>query len=1000
MIELVPARPSSSLVGRGADLERMAGLIGLAYDRPPAAAILLGGDAGVGKTRLLLELGAQAKAAGRRVLVGHCVHFADSAPPYLPLSEIFGRVQSSSPALAAALIDQQPVLARLMPGARRLGEGDGEAPGSPGPPGRAELFEAVHAAFSEMARSAPLLIVVEDVHWADVSTREMLSFLFARSFGEPVAIVVSYRSDDLNRRHPLRALVGEWARLPGVVRLHLSPLPDADVRSLVRSLRGAPIPEAEMSAIVGRAEGNPFFVEELVAAAAANRNGRSLPTDLVDLLLVRVDRLDPDTRLVVQAASVAGRRVSHEMLSRVVDVDAATLDAALRSAVEANVLVPVGDDAYGFRHALLAEAVYDDLLPGERARLHAAYAELLASGAVEGTAAELARHARAAHAVDLALRSSIEAGDEAMSVAGYAEAAHHYELALELIDDPAERGAPASADPAELTLKAGDALIASGNVFRAVTLIRDRLRHPPPDLAPEARARLLAALAAAGLQADIDVDALQVTTEALRLVPADPPTALRAQVLNIHARANFDRRRDDEAARWAEAALEVGQELGLPDVVADATTTLARVDERAGAPEASRKALERAAEEAAAAREPQAELRALYSLASLHYALGQLDEAMAACRTAVERARATGRQWAPWGLDARALAGIVAYTSGDWDGVARIVDVSDADPPPLGEVLLAAVGMCVSAGRGQPALDLLVHLRPWWERDGQIAVLSAGAAIDLLGDTGMLEEAVGVHDDAVTCLEEVWGSSSFPARIRLSALVLAQLAAAAATAPAAERRLLAARGERFSGAARDVVEDQRRLGRRLGVESDAWLARVEAEGARLRWTCGVAAESADSLVAGWVAAVTAFERFGHVFEAARSRARLAAVLRAAGRWEEAGREAALAREVASRLQAGPLLAELSGLGMGVGAGGGAGAAAGGRSGGPADEELTPREREVLELVAAGRSNREVGEQLFISAKTASVHVSNILAKLGVRSRTEAVAVARRRGLVD
>ncbi|MGH3453868.1 MAG: ATP-binding protein, partial [Nocardioidaceae bacterium] len=395
-----------------------------------AGSVVVAGDAGVGKTRLLSELRDQARAAGWRTVLGHCLDFGDSALPYLPFSEAFGRLASDSPALADTLVKASPAVARLMPGRRILSDAEHAAVERVE---RAELFDAIHRAIDHLANSGPLLLVVEDLHWADESTREMLSFLFTRPFNGRVAIVASYRSDDLHRRHPLRATVAEWSRLPGVARLQLDPLEDADVRSLVRTLHSAPMRERDVHTIVERAEGNAFFTEELVAATEGG--ARSLPTNLADLLLVRLDQLDDDTRTVVRAAGVAGRRVSHELLARVVEIDAGALDEALRAAVERNVLVAVSADSYAFRHALLAEAVYDDLLPGERVRLHAAYVAALRTREVGGTAAELARHARAAHDLTTAAVASVDAGDEAMTVAGPDEAARHYELALELLTE-------------------------------------------------------------------------------------------------------------------------------------------------------------------------------------------------------------------------------------------------------------------------------------------------------------------------------------------------------------------------------------------------------------------------------------------------------------------------------------------------------------------------------------------------------------------------------------
>jgi len=1006
------------LVGRADELDRLAELVGLA--RPLAGrgtavgtshrvgAVLLAGDAGVGKTRLLAELRDQTSDAGWRVIVGHCLDFGDSALPYLPFSEAFGRLAAESPALASALVDAAPAVARLMPQRRMLSGADaaetardgaveiGDQPGA-GRIDRSELFEAVHAALERLAKVAPLLILVEDAHWADQSTRELLSFLFSRRFSEPVAIVTSYRSDDLHRRHPLRTTVAEWGRLPGVTRLQLRPLGDADVRELVRVLHPAPLPEAELTRIVERAEGNAFFTEELVAAAELG--SRFLPTDLADLLLVRLDQLDDATRLVVRAAAVAGRRVPHALLAAVIDLDELALERAIRSAVEGNVLVPVGADGYAFRHALLAEAVYDDLLPGERVRVHGAYVAALLSGDVPGTAAELARHARSAHDPATAARASIQAGDEAMTVAGPDEAARHYEVALELLADPA-LAAASEVDVVALTVNASSAATNAGHVLRALALVQDQLMALPEKTPPLDRARLLVALAQAALLTDSNIDVLDATTEALRLVPAEPPTALRAQVVNVHARANSDRRRDDEATRWSSEAIALARDLGLPDVLADATTTLARIDDRAGDPESSRAMLQTIIAEARTAGEVAAELRGLFNLGQLAYDQGDLDAALGSYGAAAARARETGRPWAPYGVDSRILVAIVAYVAGDWALVERTVDVTGESPPGMSEASLAAAGLAVSAGRGErSAADLLPALRPWWERDGMIGVITAGSGIDLFGDAGDLAAATAVYDDAVATVAAVWQQPWFQARIRLSALLLGQLASVASRSNSADRGDLAARGAELAAAAAEVAEHAHK-GRPPGPEAEAWSARARAEHLRLRWLTGRDAPPEDELVEAWRHSVSAFETFGHVFEVARSRARLAAVLKAVGRPTEAAEHIAAARATAMALEAGPLLVELRAVG---GPGGGAAVLRGATSTRGAssrrDEPLTGREEEVLALVAEGRSNREIAKLLFISAKTVSVHVSNILAKLGAAGRTEAVALARRRGLL-
>ncbi|MEP7053768.1 MAG: AAA family ATPase [Actinomycetota bacterium] len=977
----------SPLVGRADEVTRLAAMVGISGVGRETG-ILVAGDAGVGKTRMLAELRDQAERAGWRVLLGHCLDFGDSALPYLPFTEIFGRLAARSAADAEALVSAHPAIARLMPSNRLLS--DDQRPEGPRVE-RGDLFEAVRSAFTQLAADQPLLVLIEDVHWADQSTRDILSYLFARRFSGQVTVVASYRSDDLHRRHPLRAVVAEWSRLPGVARLPLQPLGDLQVRELVRALHPAPMPESRVTNIVQRAEGNAFFTEELVAAS--DLGTQSLPTDLADLLLVRLDQLDDTTRRVVRAAAVAGRRVPHALLAAVVGIDGGTLDRALRDAVEANVLVPTGSDGYGFRHALLAEAIYDDLLPGERVRLHAAYAAVLGSPDVDATAAELARHARLAHDLATATRASIQAGDEAMALAGPDEAAQHYELALELMADKGF-AAKLNIDVIGLAIKASEAALAAGHVFRGLALVQAQLTALPPDAPPEQRARLLVAVAGAAILSDSNVDLLEVTTEALSLISAEA-TPLRARVLNVHARAHVDRNRDEDSVRWATEALELASALGLPAVVAEAATTLARVNERLGNPDASRQTLEQTIVDARAAGEVAAELRGMFNLGGLLYEQGKLEEALSVYDATCRRASETSRPWAPYGVDSRMMSGIVSYVAGDWDAACAIVDLTGESPPPLGEAVLDCVSMIVAAGRGDPrGLALLPALRAWWPRDGMTAILSAGAAIDLYGDSGDLAAANAVYDEVVATVSELWRLMAFQARIRLSALVLGDLAAAAATSVADERAALVARGDVLLANAVKSADKGRVRGQKRGPEGEAWVARVGAEHLRLRWLTGIDVPTESELVSAWECTVERFQEFGHVFEVARSQARLGAVLRAVGRPADAAATIEAARRTAERLDARPLLAELRALG-GSAAGSGALAAEVHRQG----ETLTPREAEVLSLVAQGLSNRDIAGQLYISAKTVSVHVSNILAKLGASGRTEAAAVARRRGLL-
>jgi DNA-binding CsgD family transcriptional regulator len=330
-----------------------------------------------------------------------------------------------------------------------------------------------------------------------------------------------------------------------------------------------------------------------------------------------------------------------------------------------------------------------------------------------------------------------------------------------------------------------------------------------------------------------------------------------------------------------------------------------------------------------------------------------------------------------------------AYVAGDWDRAASEVDVHGESPPEVAEALLSGVALAVRAGRGEAeAVPLIPHLRRQWEAEGLVTILTAAAGIDLHGDRGDLDAAIALHDEAVASLSQLWDRKDFQARVRFSGLLLGQLAGAAARTGSRDRRALVDLAAEPLDVARRIGEQRAAAAWGHGPEHLAWLARAEAEHARLRWLTGVDAPEADELEQVWRRALAAFEEFGHVFEVARCRARLAAVLRAAGNTAESAEHLRGATDVARRLGAEPLLSELRALGAPAQA-----RSAPARS----DEALTAREREVLALVAQGRTNREIAGQLYISAKTVSVHISNILAKLGAAGRTEAVAVARRRG---
>src|SRR6202453_181522 len=529
-----------TMVGRDAELGRLLALLDDA-EAGHAVVALVSGDAGVGKSRLTAEAGTIAAARGFTVLSGQCAELGDSVP-YLPLADALrGATADKSTGVKDALISR-PALSRLLPDggdARTADAGRSEL-------ARQQMFGGVLGLLAELAAARPVLLVLEDLHWADASTRDLLTFLSRMLHGERVAIIGTYRADDLHRRHPLRPVVAELQRLPSVISVDLAPLaPSALAEHLTEHLPAGQVDAAELNDIVARAEGNAYYAEELLASSA-DRDGGHLPAGIAALLLNRVEKLSDDAQRVLRTAAVAGRRASDELTRIASGLEPGEYEEAVREAVAHQLLVPDHAEGYAFRHALLREAIYADLLPGERTRLHAAMSTLLADDhrlAVPGTAAQLALHSLASHDIQGAFAASVWAGKEAEELGAPAEAHRHYDQALGLWDRVSEPEQTAGMGRGKLGLESASMAAASGDIPGAIQQMR-RLRqyfapgNPAAESMPSLPIRIGERLAYYLLPTDdpkSEDEAIEIARATVEASPADPPTWYHARAVATYA---------------------------------------------------------------------------------------------------------------------------------------------------------------------------------------------------------------------------------------------------------------------------------------------------------------------------------------------------------------------------------------------------------------------------------------------------------------------------------
>ncbi|HKF84546.1 MAG TPA: AAA family ATPase, partial [Candidatus Limnocylindrales bacterium] len=479
--------PGHGFVGRSLELAQLEGAYGRVRDGG-GSTIVVGGEAGAGKSRLVRELLERPALAGAGVLSGACLELTEAAPAYGPFVEALrGLVATEPPERLPALLGPwRTELARVLPELEpRVPRG---APAEFDRTGQARLFEIILGVVERVAARAPAVLVVEDIHWADHSTRDLLAFLVHNLRSARVLVVITVRSDALGRDSDALSFLAALQRDDHVTRIELGALGRDELSALVADRTGAIAPAAVVDALLNRTSGNPFFAEQLLQAPGLAERLRDLPPRLTDVLRARVAALPGATRDILRAASAAGQRTDDALLEAVLDVPGPAVARALREAIDAGILEPApaavgvapGPAAHGgyvFRHALLREVVYGELLPGERRRLHAAFGDRLTErgevGGVPVAAADLAYHWNAAGDPEKAVPAAVDAGRAAEAAFAFAQASGWYDRALELWALVADAPRLAGLDRVTLLQRAAEAHVLAGDHEGAIRLGRE-----------------------------------------------------------------------------------------------------------------------------------------------------------------------------------------------------------------------------------------------------------------------------------------------------------------------------------------------------------------------------------------------------------------------------------------------------------------------------------------------------------------------------------------------
>jgi DNA-binding NarL/FixJ family response regulator len=997
------------IVGRDRELQILQHSYDASLDSDPTA-VLIGGEVGIGKTRLIKEFADRISAEGAQLLVGCCLPIAEIGPPYAPVAQALRSVLRNhhGDELAALLGDERADIARLLPEYRRPGTAATarQIQISPQP----QLFDVVCHLLERLAHRAPVVLIVEDLHWADRSTLDLLMHLRHRLTHTTLLMIVTYRGDELavDRLQSWLATVGRSAR---VARVELARLPSDQVQRQVTGILGTAPPRQLLDALMARTDGNPFFVEELLACPDP---GSGLPIAVRELLGERITTLTKDAQQLVRVAAAAGRQAPEQLLRAVTRLPEHRFDQALHATVRHHLLEPAPVTGWvQFRHELLRETAYDGLLPGERSRVHARIAGWLtgedspAHWPPNYLTTQLAYHWQTAGQPAKALPHLIQAGVAAQEGYGFTEARDHFQRCLTLWD----RSCPdlaliAGVDRLTLVRYACDATLLSGDPSGALELAEAATATFDRPADPRSAALLLERLSQyRSLDGDLP-GAYRATDSALALLPAGPPTRERAVVLARAAQLRMIGFDHPSSRALAEDAMAASRLVGDRATEAHALDTLGSVQVSLGDVQTGLSHLRMALQIAQDIGDTEEVMRARTNLGWALARFGDAESFLnAQLGTIAELTNRVGAD-SPMLTAPRIHAAVVLFNLGRWEESTSIVGPALDPRIPLGRAFHArwcAALLDIGRGNFTAAEDHINHMRP-----------DVACRPSYLAEISLLraELALWRHapESARAAVTEAYPVLDQPLDFGTAAMVLAVGVRAEADVVALNR----ACGDQPASdqAAQSGHDLLRRIdllaatSAQLPLRALAWIATARAEVTRLDGT-----PAPDR----WATAVHAWQQTPDPWRAAYAQYRqVEALLTLGAKRIECAEPLRAAHRTANQLVATPLAREVAAL------------AARARihlpddpteaTSPPTDQAscaptvspqaqahprgLTNREIDVLRHLAAGHTNQQIAAHLYISRKTADTHVSNILHKLRVSRRTQAAAIAYHLNLVE